>query len=71
MFVFSGARVILACRNLEKATLAADDIKNSTGSASIVIKHLNLASLKSVRLFAKDIIQQEQRLDILINNAGI
>lgn len=66
-----GARVILACRNLEKARLAADDIKNSTGSDKVLVKHLDLASLKSVRHFAKEIIEEERRLDILINNAGI
>ncbi|CAG2194333.1 RDH12 [Mytilus edulis] len=66
-----GARVILACRDLDKAKTAADDIKNRTGNANIVIKQLDLASLKSIKLFAGDINANENRLDILINNAGI
>ncbi|XP_063418992.1 retinol dehydrogenase 13-like [Mytilus galloprovincialis] len=66
-----GARVILACRDLDKAKTAADDIKNRTGNANIIIKRLDLASLKSIKLFAGDINANENRLDILINNAGI
>lgn len=34
------------------------------------MKELNLASLSSVRKFAAEILEQESRLDVLINNAG-
>ena len=34
-------------------------------------RHLDLSSLTSVRNFAKEIIATENRLDVLINNAGI
>lgn len=64
------ARVILACRNLKKAQQVADEIFRETNQR-VVIKHLDLASFKSVREFAKDINQSESRLDVLINNAGI
>ncbi|XP_022096272.1 retinol dehydrogenase 12-like isoform X2 [Acanthaster planci] len=66
-----GARVILACRNLRKAQDAAEEIKARTGNSEVVVGHLDLASLQSVREFAKEIIEGEDRLDILINNAGI
>ena len=66
-----GARIIIACRDLEKAKAAADLITNVTGSKDVTIKHLDLASLKSVRSFAEDINKNENKLDILINNAGI
>ncbi|CAC5380971.1 unnamed protein product [Mytilus coruscus] len=65
-----GARVILACRDLDKAKTAADDIKNRTGNENIIIKRLDLASLKSIKIFAGDINANEKKLDILINNAG-
>ncbi|KAM7300810.1 retinol dehydrogenase 11 [Ixodes scapularis] len=64
------ARVILACRNQDKARLAARDILSDTGK-QVVCMQLDLCSLKSVRRFAKDILEREDRLDVLINNAGI
>ncbi|XP_012689092.1 retinol dehydrogenase 11-like isoform X2 [Clupea harengus] len=66
-----GARVILACRDLVKATLAAEDIRERSGNGNIVVKRLDLASLQSVRQLAKDLLETEERLDILINNAGV
>ncbi|XP_038059957.1 retinol dehydrogenase 13-like [Patiria miniata] len=66
-----GARVILACRNLQKAEDATKEIKTRTGNSEVVVRHLDLASLQSVREFASKIVESEDRLDILINNAGI
>uniref|UniRef100_A0A224YWT0 Dehydrogenase n=1 Tax=Rhipicephalus zambeziensis TaxID=60191 RepID=A0A224YWT0_9ACAR len=64
------ARVILACRNMDKAKRAAQEILESTGQ-SVVIKELDLASFKSVNRFCDDIFKTETRLDVLVNNAGI
>ncbi|XP_067261078.1 retinol dehydrogenase 13 isoform X3 [Chanodichthys erythropterus] len=66
-----GARVIMACRDLTRAESTAEYIRRSTGNGNVVIRHLNLASLYSVREFAKEFIATEERLDILINNAGV
>lgn len=49
-----GARVILACRDLEKANTAAKEIRKTTGNDKVFVKMLDLASLKSVRTFAED-----------------
>ncbi|XP_028414716.1 retinol dehydrogenase 13-like [Dendronephthya gigantea] len=65
------ARVIMACRDLTKAEAALKEIVEKTGNKNIVAKHLNLASLKSVREFAEDINSNEPRLDVLMNNAGV
>ena len=65
-----GARVILACRDQARADAAAKDIVNQTGNNNVVVGLLDLSSLESVREFSKNIINTEQRLDILINNAG-
>ncbi|KAK2847514.1 hypothetical protein Q5P01_010513 [Channa striata] len=66
-----GARVILACRNKEKAEAAAFDIRRESGNNQVVFMHLDLASLKSVRNFTETFLKTEPRLDILINNAGL
>ncbi|KAK2853610.1 hypothetical protein Q5P01_006271 [Channa striata] len=66
-----GARVILACRDMTKARIAADYIRQKSGNGNVVVKKLDLASLQSVRDLAKDVQENEERLDILINNAGI
>ncbi|XP_036451526.1 dehydrogenase/reductase SDR family member 13a.2 [Colossoma macropomum] len=66
-----GARVILACRNQQKAESAISDIKKVTGSTDVVYMQLDLSSLKSVRSFTETFLKTESRLDLLINNAGL
>ncbi|XP_072025796.1 retinol dehydrogenase 13-like [Amphiura filiformis] len=66
-----GARVILGCRNVEKANAVKEYIQGVSGNKSVIVKHLDLASLKSIRRCAEEIINEEERLDVLINNAGL
>ncbi|XP_032222184.1 retinol dehydrogenase 11 [Nematostella vectensis] len=66
-----GARVIMACRNLDKGKAALREIQERTGSQKVVLEYLDLASLRSVREFAKRVTEKESRLDVLINNAGV
>ncbi|XP_068231279.1 retinol dehydrogenase 11-like isoform X2 [Palaemon carinicauda] len=65
-----GARVILACRNVQKAQKVADDIIGTTGNGQVFVKQLDTSDLASVRKFAKEIIDTEKELHILVNNAG-
>uniref|UniRef100_UPI00398F3E70 retinol dehydrogenase 14a n=1 Tax=Pristiophorus japonicus TaxID=55135 RepID=UPI00398F3E70 len=66
------ARVILACRDTRAAEQAARDIRQEAGGAGeLLVRRLDLASLSSVRSFCQQVIQEEPRLDVLINNAGI
>ncbi|KAF2359968.1 NAD(P)-binding domain [Trinorchestia longiramus] len=60
-----GARVIMACRNLDKAQKVADKIIKETGNEKVIVKKLDLASLASVRAFANDILRTERALHIL------
>lgn len=64
-----GCRVIIA--DILEAEEARKSIIRQTNNPNVVFKRLNLASLESVRKFAKEINETEDRLDILINNAGI
>ena len=66
-----GARVILACRDENKGKAAVSYVKEGSGSEIVVFKKLDLASLASIRTFSSEILHEEDRIDILINNAGV
>ena len=66
-----GAEVVLACRNLNKANLAAKEIRSMVRKAKLEIIQLDLADLASVRGFADTFKSRYDSLDLLINNAGI
>ncbi|KAM3614605.1 uncharacterized protein V6R79_016765 [Siganus canaliculatus] len=66
-----GARVIMACRDLTRAEQAAEEIRQRTGNGNVVIRHLDLSSLYSIRQFSEEFLQSEERLDVLVNNAGV
>ena len=66
-----GARVIIGCRSKERGEKAVIDIKKQSGNDKVYLKLIDLSSFKSVRAFAKDFLVKEDRLDILINNAGV
>jgi len=63
--------VILACRNEQKAQQAQRDILDEVPDANIEIMLVDLSSLSSVRSFAQSFKQQFDKLDLLINNAGV
>ncbi len=65
------ASVILAVRNVEKGEGVITEIKNELPTADIVVRALDLTSLESIKTFTDGIIKDFDRLDILINNAGI
>lgn len=65
-----GARLILLCRNEEKALKAVDTIKTATGNEQVVYVHIDLLSFASVRKAAATLHQRTQVIDVLINNAG-
>eukprot|EP00095_Tigriopus_kingsejongensis_P002339 maker-scaffold868_size86715-snap-gene-0.22 protein:Tk02339 transcript:maker-scaffold868_size86715-snap-gene-0.22-mRNA-1 annotation:"retinol dehydrogenase 12-like isoform x2" len=65
-----GAKVIILCRSVEKGEEAAQEIQDATGGIVEVMK-LDLASLKSVRECASAMAVKEDKVDILINNAGV
>jgi len=67
-----GGRVIMACRNLEKSARVQADIQAvATGSGSVELVELDLASLSSVRRAAQEVAQYTDTIHALINNAGV
>lgn len=70
-FARNGAQVILASRSMEKAEAALRQIQNEISNAKAEIIQLDLTSLVSIRKFAEAFKSKYQRLDVLLNNAGI
>ncbi|MBX3052643.1 MAG: SDR family oxidoreductase [Caldilineaceae bacterium] len=65
------ATVVMACRNLEKAEQAKLEVLAANPNAKLAIMPLDNASLASVRAFAHAFKEKYDRLDILLNNAGL
>ncbi|HRI51630.1 MAG TPA: oxidoreductase, partial [Pseudomonadota bacterium] len=66
-----GAWVILACRDLAKASAAAARIQAEQPSGNVQAQPLDLSDLESVARFAERFAAEHDRLDLLINNAGV
>ena len=70
-----GAQVILACRSREKGEAAAQkiqaEIDTSHGAGRAEFGELDLSSLESIQEFADGFLASHDRLDLLINNAGV
>ena len=66
-----GARVVLAARNPQKGASARDEIKAKTGNENVDLLLADLTSFAAVRRLAGQFKEKYERLDILINNAGL
>ena len=66
-----GAMVIMACRDLEKAVVAMRRIQDEFPDSEVSTSELDLADLSSVQSFSEGFSSGAERLDILINNAGV
>jgi NAD(P)-dependent dehydrogenase (short-subunit alcohol dehydrogenase family) len=64
----AGARVVLACRSIDKGEEASTRIVYAVPAADVTAAVLDLADLESVRAFAAGAPGQ---IDLLINNAGV
>ena len=68
----------MACRNVDAARKAVDSEVKSVGvggyavaEPDVVVKELDLNDLRSVEKFSNELIADGERIDLLINNAGI
>lgn len=69
MLASRGCRVIIA--DVANSEESKRKIIEETNNSNIITKHIDLASFKSIREFAEDIVKTETNLDILIHNAGV
>ncbi|MBD3345458.1 MAG: SDR family NAD(P)-dependent oxidoreductase [Chitinivibrionales bacterium] len=65
------ATVIMACRNINKGEAAAAKIRALSNDARLSVMKIDLASLSSVRKFADEFKTRFNRIDHLLNNAGV
>jgi len=71
-FARKGARVVMACRNVERGADAADDLRaTTTADLALDVRECDLASLASVREFADELAADYDAIDVLCNNAGV
>ncbi|KAK8854862.1 hypothetical protein IAR55_003601 [Kwoniella newhampshirensis] len=64
------AKVYMAARDLTAADKAVDELEQLTGKKASVLP-IDLSDFESVKSAANKFLEQEKRLDILFNNAGI
>lgn len=65
-----GATVIMACRSIERGSLALEEVKQKSQSDNVDLMQVDLSSQKSIHSFAEAFINKYPRLDVLINNAA-
>ena len=67
----TGAKVIMACRNKQKAVTAKESILKKFPLVDLKVMELDLSNFDSIANFAEQFKLKYNKLDILINNAGI
>jgi NAD(P)-dependent dehydrogenase (short-subunit alcohol dehydrogenase family) len=66
-----GATVVVAARNRAKGEAAVAEIKQRAPRGSVELADLDLASAASIHAFADGFLASHERLDVLLNNAGL
>jgi protochlorophyllide reductase len=67
----AGAQVVLACRSEQRGEAAAERIRDAAPAARVAVRRLDLADLASIDGFADGVAREHDRLDLLVNNAGL
>jgi len=65
------AKVIIAVRNFKKGENAKAKIMSKNSKADVRVMKIDLSDLSSIKDFADEINQKFEKLDLLINNAGV
>lgn len=70
----SGARILILCRDENKAREAIEELKKEETqykTSFVKYTHLDLADFANVRKCAENVLREEKQINILINNAGV
>ena len=65
-----GATVILACRSAERGEAARAEIVQKTGNQKVSVATVDLSRQASIHEFARKLLAQHPKLDVLVNNAA-
>ena len=66
-----GATVVMVCRDRQRGEEAHSEIKQKSGNDYVELMLCDLSSQRSIKQFAPVFAQRHDRLDVLVNNAGI
>ena len=66
-----GASVVMVCRSRSRGERAKAEVEARSGSRSVRLMVADLASLDSVRVFAREFEENQGSLHVLLNNAGV
>ncbi len=65
-----GAKVIMACRSMERGLSALEEVQKASSSRNVELMQVDMASQASIREFVKLYLERNKRLDVLIHNAA-
>lgn len=66
-----GASVVLACRSEERGGKALEELVSDSGNENLALLQIDLSSQASIRSFSRQMKERYDRLDVLVNNAGV
>lgn len=66
-----GCKVVLGCRSIEKGRNAQEKIEKELKESEVFLMKLDLADIESIRSFARKYRKKFEKLDLMINNAGV
>lgn len=66
-----GMQVVITSRDRQRGRAAVEEIRSRSGSDDVEVMELDLADFHSVRSFAGAYLASHDRLDVLVNNAGL
>jgi NAD(P)-dependent dehydrogenase (short-subunit alcohol dehydrogenase family) len=65
-----GATVVAVARDPERGAAAVRRIQRESGSESVSLELADMASQKQIRSLAEKLLDEQPRIDVLVNNAG-
>ncbi len=66
-----GSEVVMVCRDRAKGEAALAEVRRGTGNGSAQLLLADLSSLESVRELASEVLAAHERVQVLVNNAGV